>query len=1083
MIPVFALLSLLLCGVCYAGFQKRKQFGKPKNFIRLVWLLFGGALLLRLILAYATHGFGNDIACFAGWADRIFTVGPGQFYSSETFTDYPPGFMYVLYVIGALRSLLQIPYYSDLHIMLLKLPAILCDMACGYLLYRESSKKLHFSGLQSVCVASAYLFQPAIILNSACWGQVDSVHTLVIVLMCLFLMDGKMLPAYGIFGLGVLLKPQTLIFTPVLLVGILDHVILNDFSWRKFFCNLCEGLAVICGMLLLCVPFGLEAAISQYTSTLGSYEYAAVNAYNFWGLLGMNWVDQNTVFLFLPCKTWGTIAILLIVLFTFFIAMRCRKEPSRYFCLSAFIILTMFLFSVRMHERYMYPGLALLLFCCLYKPSSALWKCFAGFSVLHFYNTANVLYHYDPQNYDRKAPIILLVSAGMLFCLFYFYKIIWKYYVHGEAVSATASVKVHAGSTTATGNLGSLFREHFLSPLEPVPSDERVRFTKTDLCLLLAICALYSCFALYDLGDRQAPVTTYDMVQNQTIELEFPEISQPVTLAGYIAPWHQRHFTAEVRNSTGESWTYLGEIILNNVFTWQDVSLEDLAGQAGITVPRYLRLTLTDTDASLIEFVFTDCDGNIVRPVNADSYETLFDESDLYPERYSFRNSMYFDEIYHGRTAYEFLHGLSTYENTHPPLGKVFISLGIAIFGMNPFGWRIMGTLFGIAMLPFLYLLGKKMTGNTPAAALACFLFAFDFMHFTQTRIATIDVYITFFVIAMYYFMYSYCTLSFYDTPLYKTFLPLGLCGVCMGLGIASKWTGVYAGCGLALLFFAHLLRRYREYLYAKAHPGKSTNGIEHKYIVKNFSGYTIKTIDFCLTFFVLIPVVIYLLSYLPFVDNAHPGLFDRMLANQTSMFNYHSGLEATHPYSSSWYEWPTMVRPIWYYSGYLTDAVKEGISAFGNPLVWWIGIPAFLYVLYLLVRNNAFLCSLTGHAKSANTANTTGSLSRREYAAAAFLVVGYLAQYLPWFFVTRITFIYHYFPSVPFVVLMIMYSMMQLKKRVSDRTFTIICCVYAALAFALFLLFYPVLSGQPVDVAFVVKYLRWRPTWVLISG
>ena len=190
-------------------------------------------------------------------------------------------------------------------------------------------------------------------------------------------------------------------------------------------------------------------------------------------------------------------------------------------------------------------------------------------------------------------------------------------------------------------------------------------------------------------------------------------------------------------------------------------------------------------------------------------------------------------------------------------------------------------------------------------------------MHFTQTRIATIDVYITFFVIAMYYFMYYYCSMSFYDTPLYKTFVPLGLCGICMGLGIASKWTGIYAGCGLALLFFAHLLRRYREYLYAKAHPGKSTNGMEHQQIVKKFPDYTVKTIDFCLTFFVLVPAVIYLLSYLPFVDNSHPGtFFDRMLTNQTSMFNYHSGLEATHPYSSSWYQWPTMVRPIWYYSG-----------------------------------------------------------------------------------------------------------------------------------------------------------------------
>ena len=1096
MIHLFALLSLLLCGVCYTGFQNSSHFRNTGSRRSLLLLVFGGALLLRLLLAYTTHGFSNDIACFAAWADRIFTLGPGQFYSAETFTDYPPGFMYVLYPIGALRSLLQIPYYSDLHILLLKSPAILCDIACGFLLYREAVKKLHFSELQGLCAASAYLFHPAIILNSSCWGQVDSVYTLVIILMCLFLMEGNMLPSYAVYGVGVLLKPQTLIFTPVLLVGILDHVFLDNFSWRKFFFNVCGGMAVICGMLLLCAPFGLQAAISQYTSTLGSYEYAAINAYNFWGLLGMNWIDQNTTFLFLPCKTWGTIVILLIVLFTFLIAAHCRKEPSRYFCLGAFIILTMFLFSVRMHERYMYPGLALLLFCCLYQPSASLWKCFSGFAVLHFYNTANVLYHYDPQNYDRKAPIILLVSAGMLCCLYYFYQIIWKFYVHQTPVAVTAS-----GSSSATGKKASCHRtvgrrpvqlllDHFFSPLEPVPSEEKVRFTKTDLWLLLLICALYSCFALHDLGNRTAPTTTYNMVQNQTIELEFSEDAPPITMASYLAPWHQRHFTVEVKNNAEDTWTYLGEIILNNVFTWQDVSLQDLLVQTAentasctTATAGYLRLTLTDTDASLIELVFTDADGNITRPVNADSYTTLFDESALYPERYSFRNSMYFDEIYHGRTAYEFLNGLPTYENTHPPLGKIFISLGIAIFGMNPFGWRIIGTLFGIAMLPFLYLFGKKMTNSTPTAALTCFLFAFDFMHFTQTRLATIDVYITFFVIAMYYFMYSYCSMSFYDTPLYKTFIPLGLCGICMGLGIASKWTGMYAGCGLALLFFAHLLRRYREYLYAKAHPGKSTHGIGHQQIVKNFAGYTIKTIDFCLTFFILIPAVIYLLSYLPFVDNSHPGLWDRMLANQSSMFNYHSGLNATHPYSSSWYEWPTMVRPIWYYSGYLTDTVKEGISAFGNPLVWWIGIPAFIYILYLLVRNNAFLCSLTGHKKTENSTNTVITLSHREYAAAAFLAVGYLAQYLPWFFVTRITFIYHYFPSVPFVVLMIVYSLMQWKKHMSDRTFVIVCCAYASVAFALFLLFYPVLSGQPVEVDFVLKYLRWRPTWVLISG
>ena len=100
-----------------------------------------------------------------------------------------------------------------------------------------------------------------------------------------------------------------------------------------------------------------------------------------------------------------------------------------------------------------------------------------------------------------------------------------------------------------------------------------------------------------------------------------------------------------------------------------------------------------------------------------------------------------------------------------------------------------------------------------------------------------------------------------------------------------------------------------------------------------------------------------------------------------------------------------------------------------------------------------------------------------------AFLIVGYLAQYLPWFFVTRITFIYHYFPSVIFVVLMITYSLMQLKKRISNRAFIVCLIVYSAALFGLFLLFYPVLSGQPVEVTFVEKWLRWFEGWILVAN
>lgn len=999
--------------------------------------IFAAGLLLRLILAYFNMGFANDTACFAAWADRMFSFGPGEFYTSDMFTDYPPGFMYLLYIIGALKSILNLNTYSGAHLVLLKLPAILCDVACGYLVYHEGKKLV--TPFHAILLSAAYLFNPAVILNSSVWGQVDSVYTLAVVLLCLYLTKGKLLPAYLVFGAGVLLKPQMLVFTPVLLIGIMDYVFLKKFSINKLMYNLCQGILVITGMIVLCMPFGLEHVFSQYLSTLGSYPYAAVNAYNFWGFFGLNWVSQDNTFFLLSCKTWGTVVILLIVLFTFIFGLRMKENPRKYPVLGAFIILTMFLFSVRMHERYMYAGLILLLFAYLYKPVKPLFFTYTLFSLLHFCNTAHVLFFYDAANYDRKSPVIIAVSAGMIIAIIYFYRNLIMYYCNNNDTF----------TDTIPTTLGN---RHPVNTGEPF-------FTKADLLLLAFITLLYSSFALHDLGYNYAPTTTHDMVRDNSICLTFSQEDIPSSLSYYIAPSHNRHFTLDGKSSSADTWQHLGDVELQTVFTWKEISLTDynLPGNA----IQELRLTLSDSQVSILELVFQNSDGTVVQPVNAAEYPALFDENELFPSKSSYRDSMYFDEIYHGRTAYEFLNGFTTYETTHPPLGKIFIALGVAIFGMNPFGWRIMGTLFGIAMLPFLYLFGKRITGNTPIAALACLVYAFDFMHFTQTRIATIDVYITFFVIVMYYFMFQYCTMSFYEVPLKRTLLPLGASGISMGLGFACKWTGAYAGIGLAVLFFATLYIRYKEYCYAKKYPLEATNGISHGDILQKFEPYTKKTIGFCVIFFVIIPVFIYLLSYLPFREHYPTGLLERMWNNQEYMLNYHSDLNATHPFSSSWQEWPVITRPIWYYSNIISNAsagnLREGISAFGNPLVWWIGIPAFFYMLYLALKKKDRI--------------------------AVFLVIGYLAQYLPWFFVSRITFIYHYFPSVAFIVFMIAHSLMQLKKHCSLKAFYILTGLYGAAVFGLFLLFYPVLSGQPVEKDYVINYLRWFDTWVLIAG
>lgn len=581
----------------------------------------------------------------------------------------------------------------------------------------------------------------------------------------------------------------------------------------------------------------------------------------------------------------------------------------------------------------------------------------------------------------------------------------------------------------------------------PKPTDRALPLRYGEVFFLGGICLLFGCIAFWKLGVRQAPVTEYPIAQGKSLVLDFGEAPGVQTITWYLKDSSSVCISLETRNTEREPWQNAQEICMERVFCWGSSDLHASG--------RYLRLTNVSEDAAIAELVFQTEEKEVRTPQNASSLEALFDETDLLPETIDYQSGSYFDESYYMPTAYEFLNGKKASEATHPPLGKILIALGAALWGTSPFGFRFMGALFGVLMLPFVYLLGRGLARSRLLGGFACVLFAFDFMRFTQTRIATIDVFVTFFVIAMYYFMYRYSQMSFYDRPLWRTFLPLGACGVAFGLGIACKWTGFYAGAGLALLFFRQLGLRYREYVYALKRPREASNGIAHSHIIGCFRGHVGKTLLFCVIFFGAVPFLIYLLSYLPFSDGTDSGLFARMWNNQKYMLRFHTGLTANHAYASAWYQWPLMLRPVFYYSRIVNETLRQGISAFGNPLVWCAGVPAFFYVGGLAVKK---------HDKNA-----------------AFLCTAYLANYLPWCLVARCTFAYHYFPSVPFVACMIMYCFARPFRDIKPKRKTALLIGYAALAALLFAAFYPVISGSPVSAEYVSRFLRWRDTWVLV--
>ena len=495
---------------------------------------------------------------------------------------------------------------------------------------------------------------------------------------------------------------------------------------------------------------------------------------------------------------------------------------------------------------------------------------------------------------------------------------------------------------------------------------------------------------------------------------------------------------------------------------------------------RYIKLTAHNIGLTLNEVLFRDQDGQVL-PVRiadqtgaeADSVlysdpSALIDEQDTmeslpaFPESVEnseaaaqpgWWNSTYFDEIYHARTGFEFLYGKVPYETSHPPLGKILISLSIAVFGMTPFGWRFAGALAGILMLPGIYLLVKQLTKKTGIAALACLLLALDCQHLTQTQIATIDSFPVLFIIFEYFFMLRFIQTDYLSEKKASSFIPLLFSGLFMGLSIASKWIGIYAGAGLAVLFFIHCYRIIR--------TAYKTNNER----LSSALSRTLILCLWCILCFILIPGLIYLLSYIPYfayMSGRFETLTDyiaEVLKAQTGMFNYHSkpGLGMDHPFYSPWWEWPIIGKPMYYASQEYIPAgftLRNSIFCFGNPVIWYSGLAALVYCLYRFaltrryrIEGNAYLWHIRTNVHDIRF---------------SFILIGFLAQYLPWVLVPRGTYIYHYFASIPFIItaIAVCFDQDNPKYKQYFRTFA---AIYAIAAAAFFVILFPYACGLNV--------------------
>lgn len=982
------------------------------------------ALVIRLFLAAKMPGYEYDTNTFMAWALKMAQSGPEGFYTQGYFADYPPGYMLILWLVGGVIRTFSLDFTAGAAKVVLCLVPILADLALGVFVWHLGKQALEEKG---ALLASAFvLFNPMFIYDSTVWKQVDSVLTLLLVL-CFYALSKKMLPTAGIFyALALLVKPQALLFGPVFaLCYLLPFLFAQKPQERRRVLGYTIAAFAFCMGILAAVSLLFQGEQKpfvwlweKYTTTAGSYPYATINAFNLWGLLGANWVADETVFLFFSYRVWGMIGIIVSTAMLFVLGVKSyRRGTFSPWLLAGFYSAAIFTLAHNMHERYLVPSVFFLLAAFVTLRDKRLLFSAVAFSFTCLVNMAAVCGNVGGDEFLTGSSMQLLIrlcSGVEVAAFLYLAYCCWQLCVQDKRC---------------------LIEDFYYHPInvftvgaKPVP-----KFLRAEAAFVAVLTLAVALVSFTGLGDRNVPQNSVKAQGLKSFTITFDAGFDATEL--FIYPGIGEG-TVTVSAASGQLQAEVG------VYTcWTWTSVKNTAEPVRIFAGQPVTVTLSD-GVTLNEMALRDAVGNLHTPkiIADESMAPLFDEQQLVPALASYRNSMYFDEVYHGRTAYEFLHKLSVYETTHPPLGKDLIALGIMLFGMTPFGWRFAGTLFGVLMVPLLYLLGRELLKSRRWAGFAAVLFALDAMRFTQTRIATIDVFVVFFIMLASYFMLK-ATRIMVTQGVRKAMVPIAASGVAFGCACGSKWTGIYAGAGLAVLYFGALWARRKRLLDEK--PDKATQLFKRDFIRAVAAG---------MVFFVAVPVLIYTLSYLPyFLRDSSFGL-RQLLACQGDMFDYHSQLTATHPFQSAWFSWPFIWRPVWYYmGGGLAQGSYSSIAVLGNPVLWLGGLAAMLWLCAKAIRG-------------------------RQGAEGGFLLLSYAAQLVPWMLVSRAVFIYHYFACVPFLALALGLWLSHLEK-VKKKNLTPVLIGTIAVAAIFFVFFYPVMSGVTIGSGWA-SALKLLPSW-----
>jgi dolichyl-phosphate-mannose-protein mannosyltransferase len=347
----------------------------------LLWFIFLG-LFIRLALAFYP-GFKIDIDAWFAWAIRLSEVGLSKFYSEQLWTNYTPGYLYILFIQGLIKNLFQLN--DGQFFFFLKLPAIIAEIILGLIIYFEvltrSTKKYAYAA------SGLILLNPALIFNSAIWGQIDGFLSLFMILAIIFLKHNKLFLSSVFFGCALLIKPQALAIAPIYFL-----FTLKNFSIKNLLKITLPGLIMV---FLFSLPFfisspltGLFTLLSKMTS---DYKATSLFAYNFWGVVGF-WIDDSQKWFNLAYQHWG---LLLTALYWLILSFFYFKKSIGLYSLASLATLAFYFLPTRVHERYLYPAIPFIALSFGLLKNKKIFALGAILSLTYFLNLYYVYVYYN----------------------------------------------------------------------------------------------------------------------------------------------------------------------------------------------------------------------------------------------------------------------------------------------------------------------------------------------------------------------------------------------------------------------------------------------------------------------------------------------------------------------------------------------------------------------------------------------------------------------------------------------------------------------------------------------------------------